>query len=575
MKEQVDLFALFGIGNLPETETAELTVEDYLKRADKIESLVRETKGKKKFQVSSVMEALCKGRFFSAMEKADTDYGSSVLRYLLSVLSKLAAKELADGTFPEIFGDFKDLVVVSSLEKEQKKRLNSLRKHSASEKEDSGFMVNLPLTNWEENADTVDESWIFVDRDGNIQARYNGAKLKFSKGELYRRYCNPDVFSILLLLSYIRKRVREDMKAYGEESVLYRKLLDIQKAVLEKSVDETGVVKVCEGACLPYVTEYMEENGVKYERCSNSMTNLSFPVLQGMDFIPLFLMAEKPAFVLSFVMASLREGRSWKWRRFIAPAGMWWQETHTRILVDILWEMTGDYRTQKQEAEYEERLRRDYAGVWETKKNIPEKVLKAMAESSFNDTFGYVEFDETCDLDKIRELEKEWKAVRELLGLSEYKDTALRFRKLGNHKAVGLYFPFFRCLCVDLRCPSSMVHEVFHMIDFHEGCLSDRYSFYRVRRVYEECLRAAVGALPDGDSVKERMMGRTKYNMSYYLTPSEIFARCGEMYMIRILGVDNSLVKPEEGIEYPDNTELMEMVRDYFDRYFKERRDAA
>ena len=68
------------------------------------------------------------------------------------------------------------------------------------------------------------------------------------------------------------------------------------------------------------------------------------------------------------------------------------------------------------------------AKVYQTKKNIPEKVIKMMQESVFNDYFGYVEFDETVDLDSIGLIADEFIAFKE-----SFLNTLERFRyALGN-----------------------------------------------------------------------------------------------------------------------------------------------
>ena len=64
--------------------------------------------------------------------------------------------------------------------------------------------------------------------------------------------------------------------------------------------------------------------------------------------------------------------------------------------------------------------------------------------------------------------------------------------------------------------------------------------------------------------------GQSKYNYEYYTMPTEVFARCGEMYLIRTLKIKNSLVKMDGGLDYvyPDNAELMECINKYFGEVF-------
>lgn len=211
------------------------------------------------------------------------------------------------------------------------------------------------------------------------------------------------------------------------------------------------------------------------------------------------------------------------------------------------------------------------ARVFQTKKNIPDKCIKVMEASVLNDTFGYVELDEQCDLMLFKEIEKEFTALRTLCFGTEqnYKNVAIRFRKLGRHRAAGLYFPTLHCLCVDIHSPSSLCHEYLHMLDYESGELSEKYSFMQIRMKYEEILREAIKKMPEGDDTKIRLLGKSQYNLQYYLQPTEIFARCGEMYFSCIHQIHNSLLVPKYGFAYPkENEELMKMIDIYYTKLF-------
>ena len=131
----------------------------------------------------------------------------------------------------------------------------------------------------------------------------------------------------------------------------------------------------------------------------------------------------------------------------------------------------------------------DYARSFQTKKNIPQKYIKAMAKSGFNEYFGYVEFDEECDLALMEELYKEYGAFAKELKVQKFPEVSLRFRKLGNHKASGLYYYTLKCLCVDVRFPGSFVHEVGHAIDYHLDHISEKYAFHEVSERSEQLLK--------------------------------------------------------------------------------------
>lgn len=232
-------------------------------------------------------------------------------------------------------------------------------------------------------------------------------------------------------------------------------------------------------------------------------------------------------------------------------------------LNDVLKEFETDYRKLKEESRMAKELSKDHARSFQTKKNIPRKYIRAMRRSAFNEHFGYVEFDEDCDLKLTEEICREYQAFAKELGLSKYPEVSLRFRKLGNHKATGLYYYVLKCLCVDVRSPGSMAHEVGHMIDYHMNHISIKYDFQDVYDRYESLLKEYVRRNKNGDA--KVLKGKTKYNLKYYLQPTEVFARCFEMYVVRIRKIDNSLCKPQGGFAYPDDECLMKLIHEFYD----------
>lgn len=232
--------------------------------------------------------------------------------------------------------------------------------------------------------------------------------------------------------------------------------------------------------------------------------------------------------------------------------GLWY-----KLFLDAISEKADDLRT----FQYLEGLKKTVATAFITKKNIPEKTLKAMKDSKFNDYFGYVEIDEDVDLGKVSEIAKEFVAVKETFfdGV-DASDKTLRFRKLGKHKALGLYYPFYGCLCVDIHSPSSFIHEWGHLLDYKFGRASKYADFYEIRRTYT--------ALLDREMKDDaQWKGHTKYNRAYYLEPTEIFARSFEIYMSRIKGVKNSLLKDTVGFAYPEDEYYLRLVKEYFDKF--------
>ena len=204
----------------------------------------------------------------------------------------------------------------------------------------------------------------------------------------------------------------------------------------------------------------------------------------------------------------------------------------------------------------------DYAKSYQTKKGIPEKTKKLMKELS-EKLFGFVEIDEDCDLDKVTTVFAEIDAFcKKYLPDFSLNNAAIRFRKLGNHKAVGLYYPFWNCLCVDIRCPSSFVHELGHLIDHQkgEGRLSDKPAFDRIRRLYKKNFNLEGKALTG------------KYDESYYLDATEIFARSFEVFISKRIKAD--ICKPEDdlgaGFAYPTDESYVEAVEQYYSGLLEE-----
>jgi len=211
------------------------------------------------------------------------------------------------------------------------------------------------------------------------------------------------------------------------------------------------------------------------------------------------------------------------------------------------------------------------ARVFETLKNHTWKSLKAMAGSPFNRYFGFVEIDDGVETGEFNgKYFEDFAAV-----LTEYfpdwkgKGMALRVRKLGRHHAAGIYFPGIDCVCVDWNHPESTMHEIGHRYDYDHGELSRKAAFLPIQKEYGDLLRKA----SKEDSVKNCLKG--KYDLGYYLLPTEIFARCLEMYLTRICRVENSVVKAEsvKKFAYPDSEKLNRLIGEYFDAELGTRRE--
>lgn len=225
-------------------------------------------------------------------------------------------------------------------------------------------------------------------------------------------------------------------------------------------------------------------------------------------------------------------------------------------------------KEEEHDVKEERRISSDYARSYETKKNIPLKVQEEMKKSKFLSHFGYVEYDELVDLEKVKVIEKEWQEVNKVINFPVAKNHSLRFRRLGKHKASGLYFYNQRAVCIDIKSPSSFIHEILHMIDYTtlpDTTLSSLFNFRPIIERYREITNEKIKKLDADDPYKTTWNGGSKFNKEYYQSAKEVFARCGEIYIKEILGIDNSLINISNPVIYPTDDELlMELIKNYY-----------
>lgn len=231
---------------------------------------------------------------------------------------------------------------------------------------------------------------------------------------------------------------------------------------------------------------------------------------------------------------------------------------------------------------YERRLNDDAkrAKVYETKKNIRPEIQQTMKDTSLLEHFRYVEIDDEVDLAKFKHFEKEVTQLISYLPQTESKPE-LRLRKLGNHKALGLYFPGLNTIAVDFRSSKdthvvggagvqSFIHEYGHYLDYNYGkdSLSLSKDFQPILKAYQE------------EIIKEDyqdIQTNTKYGLDYYTTPTEVFARAFELYSKEI-GLQTSLMHEEVAYENSSpyrafTSENKKQIISYFDSQFPEYRE--
>ena len=235
-------------------------------------------------------------------------------------------------------------------------------------------------------------------------------------------------------------------------------------------------------------------------------------------------------------------------------------KTMLKVMAEYLYELYLDDFNITLMEEYDRVQKSDYAKSFETKRNIPAKIQAAMDSTKFLDYgFGFVEFDEQFDLEKLPDIEEQWGLIHKALPHSEHKPE-LRFRKIEHRKAHGVYFPAFDCITISVRNVNSMLHEYGHHIDFtynKDQNLSMSDEFRPLLKGYQK-------NLSDGGVYKGAML-------NYFLTPTEVFARAFEIYCVKVLprvSFTESLADYGNKFEYLWLINHTEEVLTYFDSKF-------
>lgn len=234
--------------------------------------------------------------------------------------------------------------------------------------------------------------------------------------------------------------------------------------------------------------------------------------------------------------------------------------------------------------EYAKRIQQDLkAEVYETKKHIKVSTQKVMDNTPLLKYFKYVEIDNEVDLNKYQKFEKELNTLLPNLPQAE-SQAELRLRKLGRHKALGLFVPDFNTIVVDFRSSKdthvvggvgiqSFIHEYGHYLDFNfdKGNLSLSPAFQPIVKDYQKELNK--------EAYKEffDMKGKDgKYDLDYYTIPTEVFARAFELYTHEI-GLRSNLMHTDmlyrSSVPYKAFTpENRERITQYFDQQFPDYR---
>lgn len=172
------------------------------------------------------------------------------------------------------------------------------------------------------------------------------------------------------------------------------------------------------------------------------------------------------------------------------------------------------------------------ATVFEDKKNCDDAHKEAAAGGFIGGLFKHVEIDDDVELDIYHQMQDEFESRWEADELPAIDTSlhSLRFRKTGRHKAIGVYCDALKGIAVDPRAPRSLLHEFAHAYDYGHGQLSCTEGF-----------RPILNAFRSEFDTK----GLSESKVSYYETPTEVFARAWEVYA-SINGLGGSFVKTSD-----------------------------
>lgn len=203
------------------------------------------------------------------------------------------------------------------------------------------------------------------------------------------------------------------------------------------------------------------------------------------------------------------------------------------------------------------------------------------------------------DYNLFREVEEDFEEICNKLPHASAQPE-LKLRKLGKHKATGLYAPFLNILAVDVRNTESFIHEYGHYLDYKHGgkenySLRDDFehiitsysnNFKIISKKKEDDLltrlmKASKDPIPSVVSLEEKrlsseleLLKQTEKMFDYFTTPTEIFARGFELWVFETITSNSSLLKSKEEysnrIEYTSFNGIKESLFAFFATIFPE-----
>lgn len=173
---------------------------------------------------------------------------------------------------------------------------------------------------------------------------------------------------------------------------------------------------------------------------------------------------------------------------------------------------------------------------------------------------------EVFNYEEFSKVEHDFQAILNKLPQAKAQPE-LKFRRLGKHKAWGIYSPALNILAVDVRHTESFIHEYGHYLDFKHGdeVYSEMPTFLPIIKAYEEKLTE----LAEDSKYAQKL---TAKRMSYYLIPTEIFARAFELWVSGTIVSDATIIYSTETYnsqpEYIAFSHIKELVFSFFNAIF-------
>lgn len=215
-----------------------------------------------------------------------------------------------------------------------------------------------------------------------------------------------------------------------------------------------------------------------------------------------------------------------------------------------------------------------YSTSFQTKKRIRQATQEKMNNNAFLSHYGFVEIDNNVPLAVFSEWEQAFIQLTEQINIPTAPNHALRFRRLGKQQATGVYYPSFNATVLDLDSPDSYAHELGHQLDYtlakKATTCSGELLFRPILDTYKHLTAKAITALGPEDPFRKQWEGSGKYNRSYYLQSTEIFARSFELYL-QEKGIVSLLLRTKRTCPvYPKDAHYLEQIKQYFDALLAE-----